>query len=364
MEIPRKLPPQFAHKLSGILLFVGLVGYFCIKFYTANLSQFPAHVHAWSQSDRYALALNFQKNGFHLFHPQTFALNPQFPPAQPLAVPQGITQVDCPLHEYAIATIMGAVGSTAPGVFRLYNLLYGILGLFFLFLLVRNHTQSHLKAFAVVVFALLSPVWVYYMDGFLPSTTSVASALVGLYFYVHYTRHKRYRDVVLAALFLLLAALSRLPFALFLGSVFCGLALDSLKQKKLQWRILLPFAGAFAILGGYFVYNRWMAAHYGSVFLTTIHTITNWAQFRETLAYIYHNWFRSYFTAYHYLVLAVFALVFVVQWIRTRRLTHFQRVVGLQFLITSGAATVYFVLMIGQFPVSYTHLTLPTKRIV
>ena len=44
------------------------------------LNEFPSHVHAWAQADRYALSLGFLENGFDLLHPPDVYLQPPIPP--------------------------------------------------------------------------------------------------------------------------------------------------------------------------------------------------------------------------------------------------------------------------------------------
>ncbi|MEI6851503.1 MAG: glycosyltransferase family 39 protein, partial [Bacteroidota bacterium] len=309
-------------------------------------------IHAWAQADRYALALNFQKNGFDLFHPETFTLNKQFPAKDKTRTETGITQVDCPLHEYVIAMIMTALHNNSPVVFRLYNLLYGILGMFFLFLMVRNRTQSELKSLAVVLFAFLSPMLVFYFDGFLPSVSSLASVLIAYYFYFSYRNNRLLRNLLFAVWFATIAALSRTPFALILGAIFCQVLFDIFKNRKIEGKFLAPFFVAFAVLLAYFIYNRWMAWAYGSVFLTHIMPVTDGGEIHEILKHIKEAWLTSYFTIYHYAVFLILAIVFFVQWIRKKKLSDFQKQVGFQFVITASGGIAYFFLMVLQY---YSH---------
>ena len=58
-----------------ILLIITLGVFLQYKYF----NEFPAHIHAWSQSDRYALALGFERNNLNFFKPETFVMNHQFP---------------------------------------------------------------------------------------------------------------------------------------------------------------------------------------------------------------------------------------------------------------------------------------------
>jgi len=332
-----------------LLLFFGLVSVLCFSFYKDNIRSFPYKIHAWTQSDRYALALNFQENGFDLFHPQTYNFKTLSQNQGSLVSENRITPADCPMHEYVIALIMKITGNNRPSVFRFYNLLYGLLGFLFLFLWVRNTSSSWLKPFAVLLFAFLSPVYVYYLDGFLPSITSVSNVFIGLYFYFKFLDNKRYRYLFLAVLFTLLAALSRIPFTLFISALFCQRLWIMIKNRKPELKILWTFMGALAIIIGYFFYNIWLARVYGSSFLMTIMPAASMADLRENISYIYHTWFFSYFTLYHYAVILLLGIIFIVQWIRNRTLTVFQKTTGFLFLFTFFGSVIYFFLMVLQF---------------
>ncbi len=338
------------HKKGGMLLFALVMVLFCMKFYSTNIKSFPGNIHTWAQGDRYALALNFQRNGFDLLHPQTYNLNPQFPAAVPLSNPKGITQVDCPIHEYVIAAIMTFFRNNSPVVFRLYNLLYALIGFFFLYRIVRFNTHSNIKSIAVIVFAFLSPVLVYYFDGFLPSISSLASVLIGYYFFFEYRRNRIFKNIALAVLFVFIAALSRTPYALFLGSMFCQILFDVIRERRKNTiKPILTFLIAFAILFAYFMYNKWLAKTYGSVFLMNIMPVTNMKEIREIFKHIYDSWFLSYFTIFHYSAFILLLILFIFHWIKNKSLTAFQKAVGFQFIITFLGACAYLSLMVAQF---------------
>ena len=58
------------------LIFIILSGLFTQWSY---MNEFPSFIHAWSQTDRYAIALGFVNNDLDFFHPETFIYNKQFP---------------------------------------------------------------------------------------------------------------------------------------------------------------------------------------------------------------------------------------------------------------------------------------------
>jgi hypothetical protein len=166
-------------KIQHLLLAVLLVG-LSFFYYSQTIYYFPSHIHAWTQSDRYAIALNFIDNGFDFFHPATYNL----------LTKNGITQVDFPINEFAVAILMKIFGSSSPAIFRLYDLCYGIIGLIFLFQLTKKITGSEWKSYVAVIFLFSSPVYAYYQAGFLPSIPALANVIIGFYFFYVYFKSR------------------------------------------------------------------------------------------------------------------------------------------------------------------------------
>ena len=85
---------------KSILIIVLLLLGLSVLLYESTINLFPSFIHAWTQSDRYAIALRFLDNGFDFFHPATFNL-------QTL---EGITRVDFPINEFIVAISMKIFG--------------------------------------------------------------------------------------------------------------------------------------------------------------------------------------------------------------------------------------------------------------
>ena len=73
------------------LIFIVLAGVYIQLPY---MNEFPSFIHAWSQSDRYAIALGFVNNDLDLFHPETFIYNKQFPNWWKCAYDNTVTSVE------------------------------------------------------------------------------------------------------------------------------------------------------------------------------------------------------------------------------------------------------------------------------
>src|SRR5690606_30913848 len=127
-----------------------------------TMKLFPAYIHAWTQSDRLAIAGCFQLNGFDFFHPCNYNL----------ITKEGVTAVDFPIHEYIVALISYCFSLDLVVTFRFYTLLYGLVGLYFVYRFFKLITGSYLKGIALLLFVLTAPFYSYYLNGFLPSVPS------------------------------------------------------------------------------------------------------------------------------------------------------------------------------------------------
>lgn len=333
---------------SFLLLVLGLLS---IYFYKDTIYLFPSYIHSWAQSDRYALALGFLDNGFDILHPTTYNLDPTIPGTYPLVDRKGITGVDFPLHEFIVAVIMKITGNNSPIVFRIYSLMYSIIGFFFLFLFVKGETFSYTKSFFVVFFAFTCPVYVFYQAGFLPSITSFSNVLIGLYFFSLYRRRLQIRFIICCTLFFTAAALSRTPFSIILfAALIQQVYLNILHYKLFSKEIIFYLLGIGCVVFAS-VYKYYLNNHYGTLFLSEIMPIKNIAQLKEVIGYVYRNWLYQYFTFFHYIAMgAVIAISFFL--IVTRHLWRsFLRNETYQFaIILLGSGIVYFLLMAWQFP--------------
>jgi hypothetical protein len=318
-------------------------------FYHNSIKEFPRTIHAWAQSDHYALALNFQKNGYDFFHPETYCLNLQFPAK---VIPQnenGITRADFPIHEYMISLLMLISNDSSPLVFRLYILICSLTGLFFLFKITRKLTGSFLFAAFIVVFAFTSPVFTYYQNGFLPGIPSLTCLIIAYYFYICYRQTHVFKIFVLSCFFFTLAALTRTPFSIFLIALAGQHFLYYLKQRKWPIKEILTFAFSFLIISGYFIYNMCLGKKYGSVFLSSILPPTSWQDAIDIFKQIKQNWLFEYFTVWHY-IFAIFMGVTSLIMVITRKLPKGISMGGwLHFLIAGIGVVAYFILMMKQY---------------
>jgi hypothetical protein len=303
-----------------------------------SIALFPSFIHAWTQSDRYALALGFLNNDFDFFHPQTFNL----------ITTRGITQVDFPINEYIVAFIMWMTGMHVPMMFRIYILMYGLVGLYFLFKLTRYLGGTFFNSLFVSLFIFSCPVFAYYLDGFIPSIPSFSNCIIAFYFFFRYQQSQGKKDFSFAILFFTLAALSRTPFVIFLFAAFCTQILFYFRKKRASRFELKIFLLGFASVIIYYLYNSYLQSHFGSQFLSALLIPDSLNELKEITIRVIDSWKLEYFTKYHY-----FALVIILCTLPFKSLAREgskKTVIIFYLWISFTGVLMYFLVMARQFP--------------
>lgn len=261
--------PNFssAQKRTFYFLFILIT---LVPFHWRSIFMGPIAIHVWAASDWYALALGFLDNGMDFFHPQVNQLNLQFPGSMPINELSGITAVDFPLNPYIVAFVMKLLGTTSPMVYRGYTLLLSLMGLFFLFRAVELKTGKFWYAVFIVSFVRFQPAYAYYMDGFMPTQNALSIYFIGIYFFVKYYQFHKKRFLALSVSFLTLAGLMRMPFSIPLIAIMGTLVFYVIYYRKINGAAMIITALGLGCILAYYIYNRSLAATYGSVFLNEL----------------------------------------------------------------------------------------------
>ncbi|NBG65639.1 glycosyltransferase family protein [Acidiluteibacter ferrifornacis] len=282
------LDSKNTNTIAITVLFIG-----ALIFYWPTSTLFPVHVHAWTQSDRLAIALCFLQNGFDFFHPCNFNLITR----------HGITAVDFPINEYIIACISYIFKWDIVTVFRTYMLLWGLIGLFFVYRFFGLLTRDKLKGLAMMLFTYFAPFYAYYLNGFLPSIPSFSLLFIGLYYILSQWHQPSTTKYLKGIIFLTLAALIRLPFVIPLFALLCLLVALIIKKREHIKQLYFPILG-LVIVALYWLYNQNLSETYGSIFLDKFLSIDSMDYLSTTLGKIRLRWGGEYFSPYHYLLIA------------------------------------------------------------
>ena len=302
----------------------------CVYFHRETITSFPAHIHAWTQSDRYALSLRFAEHS-SLFFPRTYNL----------ATENGITAVDLPLHDWVAGIYMRILGTDQPWVFRVWTLLLSLTGTYFLFRLAARQTGSEGRGAVVALWTFTLPIVVYYQDGFLPSAAGFALLLIAYERYFTYKADQKPVQFVQAVLFFTLAALPRSPMVMFLVCVVLQELLS--RRFKREHLALLP---AFVLLGAWAWYKNHLSVEYGSQFLTQFTPAGSVSEFWTLTLSVCKRWLLQLFTWPHYILLV--AVLPVAAW------KHFWRDAQTRILLVQSglafaASAAFYVVLVRQF---------------
>jgi hypothetical protein len=326
--------PANKRTIPFLVLFLLLLS---LLLYHSTICLLPSFVHAWTQSERYAIALRFLDNGFDFFHPATFNLQ----------TIDGVTRMDLPLNEFVVAVIMKILGTTAPIVFRLYTLCVSITGLVFLYLLTKKITGSELKAWLMAVFVFLSPLYTYYQAGFIPCVPAISFVIIAYYFFYDYKLQGNKKQFYLSILFFFLAAMIRLPFLIFPFAFFLQQCFLLIKTKKFIRHEFIGFSIAFGVFAAYYRYNVHLGIVYGNMFLDTFLPAKNMGELIEILGKMFDYWLLQYFTIWHYILFIIAFIYALVSILKNKKLKN--KAVSFNLLILWVGTTLYFLLMARQY---------------
>lgn len=295
----------------------------------------PSHIHAWTQSDRWALAWGYaDEGGANFFLPRTYNL----------ATKDGITGVDLPLHEYIIGWLMWLFGTREAWLFRGYMFFWLVVGNAYLFRLAWRYCSNAWAALLLPLWVSTMPIMLYYQAGFLPSLSAWSAMWVGNFYLLRYVDQAERRDGARAIFWLTLAAMLRLPFVLYTLAAAIMLLLHWWRRGAADKRLLLYGVAAAAAVGTWLWYKNYLSQQYGTQFLTRLMPPQSWEEFRSLWALVRERWTAQILWRGQYAFVALLFLPLLLSLWRSR-----SAALWAMFLFTSAAAALYFLLMMRQF---------------
>ncbi len=323
----------------------------CVSFifYRSLLFTFPSQLHAWTQSDRYALAVGFTKNGLDLFHPSTLNLQPEYKASMPLTDEKGITRVDLPLPDYLAALVMSLSGTSHPAIFRFIVLTFGLVGLLYFFALSRVLGGSLPLSLFLTLFVFSAPVFTYYLDGFIPSVPAISFAFASLWYYLQYLKTGQFNRYLVSILLLLFASLIRMPLIMPLLLLIGLQFVKNLKNKDLLIKESLLALLILSVFATSLTYNQYLGRVYGSLFLNQLMPARSVSELKSLFLETLSTWKYHYFSALQY-IFVLMAFAGIVYGFMKKKLTA---VVKTLLVFAFGgllAAVLYFIAMTRQFP--------------
>jgi len=153
---------------------------------------------SWRQSDVAAIARNFSENGFHFAYPQIdWAGNAT-----------GYVGTEFPILPFLAATCYKLAGNH-EWIGRIQSVILFAISLPFFFLLVRDIFSTTAALWATFFFSF-APVNIFAGRSFMPDVPSLSFAIIGVYFFLRWTREPTRMAFFLAAIAISLSLLIKI----------------------------------------------------------------------------------------------------------------------------------------------------------
>lgn len=183
-------------------------------------------VHAWRQAETTANIVNFAEDDFNILNPHVNSLEWE----------GGLKRMEFPLMQWVMAGFYKVFGPHIA-IVRLLSLLISLFSVWGMFRLGQHLFRDNFGATVLAWCMAWSPAFFYYAVNPLPDNFSMMCGIWGWAFFLRWYRQKKSLDLWWSALFLMLSALTKLPFILFYGIPLSYAFWDTLKTR---FRSLVP----------------------------------------------------------------------------------------------------------------------------
>ncbi len=165
-------------KIDIFILSVILIIAFIFRLYKINIPL--ADLHSWRQVDTAAVARNFVKNGFDLFHPKYDDLsNVQ----SGIDNPQGYRMVEFPIYNAIFAYLYKLFPVFSLEIWgRLTTVVFSLIIIAIIYYLLLKESSRLSAIFGVFVYAVF-PFFVFFSRVILPETSALAFSILAIFFF-------------------------------------------------------------------------------------------------------------------------------------------------------------------------------------
>ncbi len=165
-----------------------------------NIDAPPLGRHSWRQSDTAAVARNYHEQGCAFAFPRVDWGRPQ----------PGYVETEFPLFPFVAAIGYAIAGEVHIWIPRLLAILGSLVGMIYLYRLIREEIDQRTAEWAAFFFAVL-PFNVFFGRAIMPEAWMLSSGIAGVYYFARWTRQDSDRDLMLAWLCITLSCLLKLP---------------------------------------------------------------------------------------------------------------------------------------------------------
>ncbi|PWL24735.1 MAG: hypothetical protein DCO96_13120 [Fluviicola sp. XM-24bin1] len=268
------------------------------------------------QGANLAIAQGFVNNGFDFFHAETPAYNYQngeYDVNQSSS--SRITAAHFPIHAFVPAVIHSLSGAQLTEVVQWYNILWGFVGLFFLYLLALRVTNHIGKSLFIFVFMASAPIFAFYQSNFLPEIPALSCVIIGTYYLYQFHISNELKKGYSALLWMLVGVLTSTDLVLFMIGATVLIVNRPVFSKYVDLRKILFISLIYlpVLLSLIFFYSQ--KEEYGSQFAGFLQ---DWVYDQSVSNSIWDSWKLHYFTVFQTVVGAIVLLVLGYQAFRKR----------------------------------------------
>jgi hypothetical protein len=275
-----------------LVVIVGLL--FFYRFHNTSFDP-PQGLHQWRQCVGAGYAMNYYNYDLNIAEARMYNLLGQDHTTD-------VSFTELPLLYYSVAVLYKIFGPD-DAIFRIFNALIFLVGLFLLFKTLRYYLKDQFWSLIIVVALFTSPTLVYYTNSFLPNTTAFGFVFMALYFLHRHLKKDNISCLYLASLFYLLAATTKVTSIVsLLGLVGAFLLMqlfdkdfrEKYNYKKYIIPAIIPFAGVII----WYTFAQWFNTKYGAT-ISPLELRAIWKLPPDTIAEIWRKireiWLNSYF---------------------------------------------------------------------
>ena len=182
-------------------------------------------MHSWRQADTAAIARNFHEFGYHFFLPQI----------DWGGATHGYVESEFPIFPFTVAVLYGALG-VHEWIGRFAAVTAFLVGAIALFDLTRRAIDLPTAMWSFA-FYLFLPLNIFYSRAFMPEPWMISASVLGIYWFYRWTQDDRTSHLAIAATFVTLAALLKLP-ALYLGLPLAWMGWSKYKSGAIRRGVL------------------------------------------------------------------------------------------------------------------------------
>jgi len=216
----------------------------------------PQSVHKWRQSDCASIALNYYQDGMHFLSPETHNLTSDGGTSG-----KSMTS-EIPVLYYSAACLYSVFGYH-DYIYRIFNTLLFLLGLFYLFRLLRYLLEDAYWSITLALLFFTSPVLVYYGNNFLSNSSALAFSVIGWYYFIRFFSEGRSKWFYISMAVFFVAAAFKVTALFSLFAIFGIYVLELLGLMRLKennklftqpFRYIIPILTIFLLIGLWLIY--------------------------------------------------------------------------------------------------------------